>query len=379
MLKRALTTLCPALVLALSLPAAAELSVDELGVKTLGEPAPHWFWAHDVAFFNMADGRTYLYDADSGDMLGMLSTGIFYAKFETPRNYGMIYSPETYYSRHTRGERTDVVSFYDTKTLDVVDEVVIPPKRHSGLVNIGFSALTDNDRFLVVYNFTPAQSVTVVDVEAREFVQEIATPGCAMTYASGDRSFMMMCGNGSLMTITLDDTGREASRSRSEPFFDPAGDPVMEKPVRLGDTWYFVSYAGAIHEVDVSSDEPTFPETWSLTQRNNEESWRPGGFQLLAVHAGRKELAALMHEGGMDTHKDPGTDIWVYDLDERERVRRIGLDGRLAMSINVTPDDEPLLLASHGEPVIDVYDFASGELLRSIEGVGQTPLFIQTP
>jgi len=358
-------------------PASAQVERDTLEVETLGDPGPHWFWAHDVAFFNMADGRTYLYNADTGSMLGMLSTGIFYTKFETPDDYSMIYSPETYYSRHTRGERTDVVTFYDPNTLSVVDEVEIPSKRHSGLVNIGFNALTDNERFLAIYNFNPAQSVSIVDVKERRFAGEIETPGCAMTYAAGPRQIMMMCGNGSLMTLDLDASGNEASRSRSEPFFNPIEDPVLEKPVRIGDTWYFVSFQGMIHEVDVSGDEPSFSDPWPLKERD-ETGWRPGGFQLMGVHAGLNRLAVLMHEGGEDTHKYPGTELWIYDLDERQRIRRMELVAPV-MTINITQDDEPLLIASHGEPVIDIYDFESGEHLRTIGGVGQTPLYIHVP
>lgn len=361
----------------LSATSSAQLAPDTLRVESLDEPGPHWFWVHDVAFFNMADGRTYLYDADSGEMLGMLSTGMFYSKFETAGDYSMIYSPETYYSRHTRGERTDVVTFYDTKTLAVVDEVTIPSKRHSGVVNVGFNTLTDNDRFFTVYNFSPAQSVSVVNVETREFAGEIATPGCAMTYASGSSQFMMMCGNGSLMTVDLDDSGKEAARNRSEPFFDPTADPVMEKPVRSGATWYFVSFEGMIHEVDVSGDQPSFRRPWSLLGEAD-AGWRPGGIQLLAVHGARRELAVIMHEGGPDTHKDPGVDVWVYDLESRTRKRHLQLAAP-AVSINVTEDDEPRLIVSRGEPAIDIYDFRSGEHVRTIEGVGQTPLYIQLP
>jgi methylamine dehydrogenase heavy chain len=362
----------------LALPAAAELPIDKMRVETLGEPGPHWFWANDVAFFNMADGRTYLYDADSGKMLGMLSTGLSFTKFETPDDYSVIYSPETYYSRHTRGERTDVITYYDTRTLKVIGETVVEGRRHSGVPNIGFSTLTDDDRFLAVYNFSPAQSVTVVDVVARELVGEIATPGCALTYASGEARFMMMCGDGSLMTITLDEEGREAEREKSEPFFDPQADPVMEKAVRREDVWYFVSFGGDVYEVDVSGDEPAFRDPWPLAE-DAEGGWRPGGYQLLAVHPARNELAVTMHEqGGPGSHKNPGTEIWVYDLEDRERVRRIELAAP-ALSINVTRDAKPVLLASHGEPVIDVYDFASGKLLRTITGVGQTPLYLQVP
>jgi hypothetical protein len=59
-------------------------------------------------------------------------------------------------------------------------------------------------------------------------------------------------------------------------------------------------------------------------------------------------------------------------------VRRIELEAP-AMSINITRDADPVLLASRGEPVIDIYDFASGKLLRTITGVGQTPLYLQVP
>lgn len=364
--------------LGFALPAAAEVPLDRPRVETLGDPGPHWFWANDVAFFNMADGRAYLYDADSGRMLGMISTGIFFAKFETPRDYGIIYSPETYYSRHTRGERTDLITYYDTRTLEILGETIVPGRRLSGVPNIGFSTLTDDERFLLVYNFSPAQSVTVVNVEAREYVGEIETPGCALTYASGETRYMMMCGDGSLMTVTLDDTGEEASRERGKPFFDPQADPVMEKAVRLDDVWYFVSYGGDLYEVDVSDAQPGFREPWPLGAEG-ETGWRPGGFQPLAVHAGRNELAVLMHEqGGPGSHKNPGTEIWVYDLDARERVRRIELASPV-MSIVTTRDAEPVLLGSHGEPVVDVYDFATGKLLRTIEGVGQTPLYLQVP
>lgn len=371
------------LALLLTLPALAAaqpdpLPLDRPHVEKLGEPGPHWFWANDVSFFNMADGRAYLFDADSGRMLGMLSTGIFFAKLEIPADGSVIYSPETYYSRHTRGQRTDVVTYYDGNTLAVLGETVVPGRRHSGLPNVGFSTLTDDERFLLVYNFSPAQSVTVVNVAARDFVEEIQTPGCALTYAAGETRFMMMCGNGSLMTVALDDSGREASRERTDPFFDPQQDPVMEKGVRREDVWYFVSYGGDVYEVDVSGRAPAFREPWPL-QPAGETGWRPGGFELLGMHAGRNELAVLMHEQGEPgSHKNPGTEIWVYDLAARERVRRMSLTAP-AVSIVVTRDEHPVLLASRGEPVIDVYDFTSGELLRTIEGVGQTPLYLQVP
>jgi methylamine dehydrogenase heavy chain len=143
-----------------------------MGVTKLPPPGPHWFWADDFTLFNDIDGRSLLIDADSGKLLGMLATGVVFGKIDLPRDYHVIYSAETYYSRGSRGERTDVVSYYDPATLEFTGEVVIPPRRQTGLLPASVSGLTDDDRFLLVYNFNPAQSVTVVDVGARKVAAE---------------------------------------------------------------------------------------------------------------------------------------------------------------------------------------------------------------
>ena len=74
------------------------------------EPDPHWVWVNDIVFHHMADGKAYLVDGDSGEFLGMLSTGVGFIGLVLPSDYSQIYSPETYFSRGTRGERTDVIS-----------------------------------------------------------------------------------------------------------------------------------------------------------------------------------------------------------------------------------------------------------------------------
>jgi methylamine dehydrogenase heavy chain len=183
----------------------------------LALPAPHWVWIDDDAFFTETDGRAYLVDADSGEMLGMLSTGLQFQNLQFPRAYDHIYSAETYYSRGTRGERTDVISIYDPRTLAPEGEIVIPAKRQNGVPVTSFTGMTDDDRFVMVYNFTPAQSVTVVDVVARRVAGEIATPGCALVYPGGTRRFAMLCGDGTVLTVDLADDGSERARTRSSP------------------------------------------------------------------------------------------------------------------------------------------------------------------
>jgi methylamine dehydrogenase heavy chain len=368
----------------LSLPLASLAEVQAESLPTTlelpAEPNPHWVWVNDIVFHHMVDGKAYLVDGDSGRFLGMLSTGFGFIGLVLPDDYSQIYAPETYFSRGVRGERTDVITFYDPKTLSPSGEVIIPPKRFAAMPTNNYSALTDDDRFLVVYNFTPAQSVSIIDVKERRFVTEIETAGCALVLPTGDRSFMMVCGNGGLMTVTLDDKGELADKKRIKPFFDPQADPVTEKAVRWGDNWIFVSFNGHVYPVDVSSGQPVPGQHWSLfSDSEREASWRPGGIQHLAVHESSGSLYALVHQGGHDSHKDPGQDVWVYDLATQKQVRQIKLDN-LSTSIQVSKDDKPLMFSIFiASPSMDIYDARSGKLLRSVDELGFSPTIMQTP
>ncbi len=354
--------------------------MEQMSVVTLpAEYSPHWVWVNDIAYGHVADGRSSLIDADTGKYLGMLGTGGYFMKLELPSNRNEIYAAATFYPRVNRGERTDAVTIFDPQTLSPVDEIIIPPRRQTGNPTLAHTALTDEQRFMLVYNLIPAQSVSVVDMQERKFVEEIATPGCALMYPSGVRRFEMLCGDGSLMTVRLNEDGTGAGQTRSKPFFDPWQDPVTEKAVRVKNTWLFVSFEGIVHPVDVSGDRPQFPPTWSLlSAEDREESWRIGGLQHLAAHENKELLFSLMHKGGVDTHKDPGNRVWVYDLQSKKRVSRIKLKGA-ATAIQVTQDDQPLLLTSFvGNQKLSVYDPDSGERLRTVSQVGSTVMGLQT-
>jgi methylamine dehydrogenase heavy chain len=183
------------------------------------------------------------------------------------------------------------------------------------------SELTDDGRFLLIYNFTPAQSVTVVDAHSRALVGEIETAGCALDFPTGPRSFFSICADGTLLNVHLDDTGHATTRERTGRMFDVATDPVTEKGVRNGDTWQFVSYGGVMYPIQVTPTGLTLGTKWPLlTAAEQAEHWRPGGLQQLAVHTGLNRLYSIMHRGGPETHKDPGKEVWVYDLAKHTRV-----------------------------------------------------------
>jgi len=362
-----------------SASANAELVPDPLAVQQLPEkPGAHWVWANDIVFHHMVDGKAFLLDGDSGRMLGMLSTGFNFNGVVIGKG-AEILSPETYFSRGTRGTRTDVVTLYGARTLSPIGEVSIPPKRASTMPMLANTPLTDDLRFLLIYNFTPAQSVSVVDVPARKFVGEIEIPGCALIYPTGPRSFFSLCGDGTAMQVQLDDGGKPIKKNRTAKVVDPVNDPVTEKGVRDGNGWIFVTFSGMVVRLETMGGALQAAPSWSLLDAaDRKASWRPGGLQHLSLHSATRRLYSLMHVGGDYSHKDPGNEVWVYDVATKKRTQRIQLKAP-ATSIAVTRDSKPLLFTSFmGASGVNVYDAVAGGFLRGINEVGLTPTTLIT-
>jgi methylamine dehydrogenase heavy chain len=305
----------------------------------------------------------------------MISAGQF-ATLDLSTKRGEIYVGETYHSRGSRGTRTDLITVYDMATLDVAAEIEIPTKRANSVVLEGSAALTTDERFFLVFNMNPATSVTVIDLDTRRVVGEIPTPGCSLTYPTAERGFFMLCGDGSLQNIVLDAAGASASQARSAPFIDIDADPLSEKSSRIGATWYFVSYAGRVQEIDASTPLARVGETWWLTSESERaEGWRPAGWHGTADHPDGRLFVAMMPNGYTGSHKDPATEVWVFDADKRTRTARIALETP-AISIEVTVDAKPLLLVANTAGTVDVYDANAGRYLHTVQGVGETPYMI---
>ncbi|HEY3785303.1 MAG TPA: amine dehydrogenase large subunit [Steroidobacteraceae bacterium] len=362
--------------------AAAVLPNDPIAsVQSLPATAsPHWVWVNDIVFSHMTNGKALLVDGDNGHFLGELDVG-FGSMHVVPSIDGkVIFSPETYFSRGTRGDRTDVVTLYDPVHLAPIGEIVIPPKRSSNMPMMANAQLTDDGRFLLIYNFTPAQSITVVDTRSRTFAGEVETAGCALAYPTGPRSFFSICADGTLLDVRLDDTGHAASRERTTRMFDVQHDPVTEKGIRVHDTWYFVSFGGTIYPVNIDKSALALGATWSLlSSADRAQKWRPGGLQQLAAHTGLNRLYSIMHQGPLETHKNPGKEVWVYDLARHARIQRIAMKNESG-SIEVTRDAHPLLFSACIETnILDVYDASNGALLRSVNDIGTTPTVLVSP
>jgi methylamine dehydrogenase heavy chain len=350
-------------------PLRAEIRPESIAVATLGSPQPGWFFAKPVM------GPAGLYDADSGRMLGLLSLSEWTPAVQPHPARGEIYAAESYYSRRIRGERTDVLTIYDTATLAPVHEIVLPDKIAS-LAFRQYIGLLDDGRHLAVFNMTPAQSVSIVDVQERRFVGEISTPGCALTLPVPGRALLMLCGDGTLQLLRLGRNGSERGRIRSAAFFDVEDDPVFDRPVPTATGWLLPTFAGRVFEVSVDGDDIRVGEPWWLTDESAREAgWRPGGVQILAYHPPRDLLAVLMHVGGVDTHEDPGTQVWLIDRAARRRIATVELEGPVN-SLHLTAGDRPLLVAARLEGPLDVYDVESLRKRHSITPSGSSPMLV---
>jgi methylamine dehydrogenase heavy chain len=229
---------------------------------------------------------------------------------------------------------------------------------------------------------TPAASFGVLDPVAGTVLGEIDTTGCVVVIPSGHYQVSSICESGRLLTVTLDAQGHELARAVSEPFFDADQDPVFVQGIPTTRGTVFLSFLGEVHEIDFSGAQPTFSAPWSLVSAAEKGHWRPGGNQLGAIHRELGRLYVPMHEGGEGTHKDGGTEIWVYDLASHRRLARWPLKVHglsRVTSVQVSQDPAPILFAATETSDLAVFDALTGRLRHITKHVAQTPWMLLNP
>jgi len=354
--------------------AYADLPADTIGQVTLPfPPEPHRSYVVDVEFENFVAGRVTVVDPDAKRMLGMVNTG-FVAPAVLSHDKTTLFTADTFYSRGTRGVRTDVLTAWDTSNLSPTWEVEIPTKRASMLTQRYAMGVSSDNRFVYIYNFTPSTSVTVVDTQTKKVASEIAISGCVLDYPVGKRSFASLCGDGQLQVIKIDEQGKEASRSQT-PFFNPNAEKLVERGIAVGDTYYFTTTTGTVRPVDFSGDKPKFLPSWSLTNAEEQkQGWAPGGWQLLAVAPKLNRMYVLMHPDHLPMKwEDPSTTIWVYDLKTNKKIGTLEAPNPV-WSLQATSDDQPLLIGTNVDGGLEIFDLKSGKHTGTMPKIAKTPV-----
>jgi methylamine dehydrogenase heavy chain len=347
-----------------------------------GKYPDDWFLVHDAAFFHMSDGKVYVIDTSADTVAeqikGMFNV-VFLGNIAQSRRRGEIYATETFYSRGTRGTRTDALTIWDMSTLAPKGEVVWPvPKRYSGMPQRFAVTPIDNDNLLLVLNFTPATSVTVIDLDTRKILNEVAIPGCLLAYPTGKRGFSSLCADGRFMSTQLSSDGSVIKQSRGEVFFSSDDSPIFEHTALIDGTAYFPSFTGKVFPVDMSGKVAKVGVHWDLvTPAERAGNWRPGGIGIIDEdELGR--FYVLMHPDGVDgSQNGGGSEVWVFDPSSRERVLKIPLKV-WGLTLAVSRGKQPKLLVTNPtDMTLELYDGRSGEFIRSIKDFGQeTPLML---
>jgi methylamine dehydrogenase heavy chain len=339
-------------------------------VTTLPESYPKsWVLIHDFNFNAILDGRVAIVDtADTARPLkGLVRTAQFGNLLFAPEKREF-YTAETFYSRLTRGERTDAITVWDSTTLQPKGEFILPGgKRQQSVTYNGTFQFVNGHKWAVVANFTPAQSVTVVDLDARAVLNEIDLPGCSHVYPTGARGFTTFCADGSLTSIQLDDKGQVASSKTIAGVQDVDNQAQFQNAAFAGQTAWFVTFRGQLKGYDLSGPVARpLPGNLSVgTAEGGQPEWRPGGWQVLAADQ-KGLLYVLMSPYGKEgSHKDGGTEVWVVDPASGKRVNRIALQAHSG-SIGVTHEEVPHLIVTRADAGIDVYDAVTGAFVHSL-------------
>ncbi|MBT7953313.1 MAG: amine dehydrogenase [Gammaproteobacteria bacterium] len=361
----------------------ADVPNDKMGViGTLPATYPdHWVLAHDVGFNHMLNGKVIILDAEqetrNGQFKGTYDTSLI-AAVAIAKTRPEMYVYETFYTRGNRGARTDVVTIYDKASLNVLDEIIIPGGKRAQLLPSDFTIrLIDDEKLLLLYNFTPSTSISVVDIVSRKILNEINLPACSLIYPTGKRGFSSLCSDASMMSYQLDKNGKVKSKSKIDSFFDIDKDALFERPAIIDGVAYFPTFNGNLREVDLTRDKAVPGASWSLlTDKERAANWRPGGMQVSGSDS-LGNMYFLMHENGAEgTHKNPGMEVWVFDAKNRKRVNRIPLQ-LPGLVIELSQDKSPWLYVTNVEMNIDVYDAISGKYIRTLSDFGQeTPLIL---
>lgn len=361
-------------------PGEPPLPIEELSqVETLPADYPKsWVLVHDFHFNSIVDGRIAIVDTANPQvpLKGMVRAAQFANMLYAPEARE-IYTSETFYSRLTRGERTDAITVWDTATLQPKGEIVLPGgKRQQSVTYTGTFQFTNDHKWAMVANFTPAQSVTVVDLAGRKLLGEIDLPGCTHIYPTGKRGFSSLCADGSMISLVLAEDGTVASSKVIENAHDIDTQPLFGMPAMVGKTAWFVSYTGQLRGYDLSGEtaRPLPAPAHVGTADGGAPEWRPGGWQVIASDAAGLLYVLMSPNGREGSHKDGGTEVWVVDPVADKRLRRIDLGG-LASSITVTREASPALIVARPDGQIDVFSAADGSLIRKL---GATAAFNPT-
>lgn len=358
----------------------AKLPVSESHVVLKLKPtSPHRLFVLDSAFPAAEAAKTYIIDGDAGKIEGSFNQA-YWPNFGMSADNKELYAVDTYFEKHTRGKRSDFIVVRDSETLNILSEIGLPngrllivPKKY----NFG---LSPDGRYAYTYNLAPVTAIGVTDLKARKFLGDIETPSCGLVFPLPSNRFSSLCADGSVATYSFD-AALKTSVQRLEKVFDGQNDPAFEHSGwdRKNQRLHLITYSGKVKSLDLSATAPKQLSEWSLqTDAEREAGWLPGGWQFTHIHTDTQKMYVLMHQGKQWTHKNAGTQVWVFDLKTNKKIQTIELKEPV-QSIAISQDATPLLYVIEESTKVLALDPKTGKEKWNLGVLGFSPQLLSVP
>lgn len=338
-----------------------------LSTKERMDPGPYVFVNEmDVA------STIWVYSAQTMEKLGSFSAGSW-GMFTLSKDGATAYTASGFYSRIAYGNVENVLQIFDVATNRPIKEIILPTKITQYTPTAAQLQLSADEKYIYVQNATPATSITVVDLEKGEVVQEIPSPGCYGIYPSAEgHSFSTICSDGAFNTFTLTADGTDFESQKSEKIFDVDEDPIYLAFDRAGADLLFVSYHANIYRL---SDKDGVIKTVKVTPvaQGIEGNWGTSGYEVVSYNEANGIMFMPMKADHYDgSHYHGADEIWAYDLENEKLLYRSAADG--INSLHVTDGELPVVYGVNlGEGTVVKFDSdpeAKFALKKSAEASG---------
>lgn len=276
------------------------------------------------------------YSADDLSVVGTVDAGA-QSHFAISLDGKTVYMASGFYSRLSSGKGEHVLQVFDVETATLTKEIVLPFKLSQYTDDASLMQLSADEKYLYLQNATPATSVTVVDLEKGQVVQEVPSPGCFGIYPSLEgHAYSTICGDGTFNTMTLSADGTSFESRKSAPIFDPEEDPIYLSFDRAGSDLLFISFKGVVHRLSDSDGVVTEISTTPIAE-GVEGDWGTSGYTVVSYNEPNGILFVPMASGRHDgSHYHDAEEIWAYDLANQKLLYRSPVEG---ISSVITTDD----------------------------------------
>ena len=361
------------------LAAVGSVKIDNLTINKAPPSDIKRFYVVDPGHFNMTS-QTFVMDANGGklNLHGIIDGGKL-PHVMAAASGKFLGIANTTYDRIASGNRNDYVVLHDTQTFEPVADIEIPEIRFlTGLIE-RMAALSTDDKFMLIQQFSPSSGVGLVDLEKKKYVKTMDIPDCYHLFPTAKQNFFMHCRDGSMLQVSYDDQGN--TKQKNTKVFHTEKEYLHNNPYYSKATGRLVwpTYEGKIFQAKLSENGAEFLNPIEVfSDKEKKEKWAPGGWQPVAFHNERNEIYLLADKRAKWTHKNPSRFVVVVDGSTGKRLRTISLKHDID-SIAVTQDKNPTLIAASIEhKMIYTFDAVSGKLQASMDEIGKAPQIIVT-